>query len=241
MIITVEHEDKENNTQLVSISFSSGEHIQPISKTSISSFLDYHSKNGFVMVSAFREDKTKGENKKDDEELEKNIQEEGWSYTPIWGYVYDNGERVRVNEKAFIVYNMFKNSSNGDMQALKDFAIKMCKEHEQDSVIIKEPNKEPALYNKDGEMVDELGGNLAIKDLAQRYFSTISRSGGKLSTGSSMYSFKENEESSSQTSKHLYAECCYVYSITTNERWRRTHNGEIIPPVLGLWDDEEKK
>ena len=65
-----------------------------LKEVSFSRIVDFHSKNGYAIVSASRGENTDAENKKLDKQLKADISFAGWTFTPIYGgFVETNKER----------------------------------------------------------------------------------------------------------------------------------------------------
>ena len=112
-----------------------------------------HADNGFVILSAEKEDLSVAENNKRTAELEDCIVAEGYSFkNALGGYTYE-GASGYTKEKSFVVFNYKRGGEAGDFADLESFALRMCGDFEQQSVLIAEPGKVPVYKNKDGDVV----------------------------------------------------------------------------------------
>ena len=111
-----------------------------------------HAQNGYIIISACRGNLSKEENDQRTEELEKKIRNKGYSFKRAFGnYIEENhGE---VSEKSFIVFNFYRDGQKGNFEDLKNFAIELCSEYEQDSVLVKAPDGVPTYYDGNGNVV----------------------------------------------------------------------------------------
>ena len=199
--------------------FNSGKKtIIGISEVSFSRMVDFHAKNGYIMVSASRSENSDTENKKLDKQLKKDIQTAGWTYTPIFGgFVETNketGEKTNVVERSFIVYNHNKDESK-DFASLQKFAIEMCKKYKQEAVLVADPtSKTVAYYDEDGEKTFDLSKNISVRNSIKEFFSTLNRS--KKNIERSKFSFQE-------------VECCTIVPSTINGLRSAKILGEAYP------------
>ena len=130
-------------------------------KTNLEHLIKKHGDNGFAIISAFKNpnEYPEWDNEEKSNALENDIQNEGYSYTVGWG-VYKAIEDDSYNasyEKSFIIYNYIstdnwhENKKAGDVNALRDFVIRMCAKYDQKSAYLKEPGKPPVLLDGNGE------------------------------------------------------------------------------------------
>lgn len=136
----------------------------------------YHSKNGYIIVSASRGENTEEENGKSKNLLKKELGRTGFSFREVKGYYKEFNMKDPSLEKSFIVYAGDKSKSN----ELYNLAIRCCKIFGQDSVLIARPNEIPQYFSKDGKKVDwstfnnVLYGEEAKKQKAYTSFKKIS-------------------------------------------------------------------
>lgn len=192
-----------------------------ISEASIGRFLTKHSQNGYVIVSANRSEKTPLENKKRDATLKSIISNSGWSYTPIYGGFIetntDTNEKVRVIELSFIIYNFNRKNKELTFEDLKQFAIEIGKQFDQQAVLICPPGEAPYYCDGEGTVTMQFKKEMSIRDLTQDFFSSLSRS--KRNIKRNQFTFK-------------MAECCIKYPSNIMMRHQQSLLGEAIPNYL---------
>lgn len=136
----------------------------------------YHSKNGYIIVSASRGENSVEENNKNKNILKKELGRTGFSFKEVKGYYKEFGMKEPSLEKSFIVYAGNKEKS----KELYNLAIRCCRIFGQDSVLIAKPNETPQYFSKDGKRVDWsnftniLYGEEAKKQIAYTSFKKIS-------------------------------------------------------------------
>lgn len=112
-----------------------------------------HAEYGYVIVSAEMENLSVPENNKRTKELEDEIVKAGYSFKhALGGYTYEGAEGY-TKEKSFVIFNYKRGGEIGNFAKLKRFAIDMCKQFEQQSVLIAEPGKVPVYVDKNGNEV----------------------------------------------------------------------------------------
>jgi hypothetical protein len=195
-----------------------------ISEVKISRFIAHHAKNGYVIVSACRSENSNQENNRLDKLLQKDISSAGWSYTPIYGgYVETNrntGDTTNVYEKSVIIYNHNrKNNNEENFTNLRSFAQDLCEIYGQECVLICPPDACPYYCDEYGNITAKFDKSLTIRDLAQEYFSLLSR--GKRNKQRGHFSFK-------------FVECCIKLPVNIMARHSRSVLGEAIPTIEDL-------
>lgn len=158
------------------------------------SLITKHSKNGYVIISPCRgynefnlnpntdKEKLSAINNKRAKELIELIKESGFSYTPVYGgFIENQGEdnEENVYERSFIVYPYDKKGNLKDFSLLYNFAISMAIRFNQDSVLIKEPNKNAKYIKQNGDTDFEFGNGISFNDLNQTYFTDLHKNTNK--------------------------------------------------------------
>ena len=113
-----------------------------IEKITLDRVINKHGKNGLIILSANRFNKSEEENIKNNQELINFIKQNNYSFLPTYGG-YRNSETGEIGdyEPSYIVFNYDLNGNSRDFNELKEFGMKMCRQFEQDCITIKEPNK----------------------------------------------------------------------------------------------------
>jgi len=146
---------------------------------------NFHTKTGYIIVSASRADKSEVENNQSKNLLKKELGRTGFSFREVKGYYKEFGMKDPSLEKSFIVYA----GDESKAKELYSFAIRCCRIFGQDSVLIAEPNKTPQYFAKDGKKVDwatftsVIYGEEAKKQIAYTSFSKISHNSDKYKKG----------------------------------------------------------
>lgn len=139
-------------------------------------YMDYLKKTGLPNDTKIGKDWLSRRNNKADEELKKDIQRSGYSYTPVYGGYHGGDDVVDSFEPTFVVYNQDRKGNVGDFAKLFDFAISMCGKYKQDSVYIQAPGQAPNYYNCHGAKVNKRTSmDFAIDDNDQEFFTTNKR------------------------------------------------------------------
>ncbi len=103
-----------------------------------------HSKDGYVVISASKDDYDTAENNKRTADLENRIKHKEYSYLKVFGgYKYpDTG--IEATEKSFAVYPFsIRTKQFFSFDKLKEDMIELGKEFEQVSILICPPNEKP--------------------------------------------------------------------------------------------------
>lgn len=173
------------------VSINNNTHLRSIKETNAKRFLERHTSNGYVIISACRGsndfnldetnpqqfNKSKQINNQRTKELLNDIRKKEFTYTPCFGGFVENKELENeqdVYKKSFIIYP-YKRDKSYNFQELKDFAIEMCNKYNQNSVLIKAPTDKPKYYNKNGDIKMELNGDATFNDITQKYFTDLNK------------------------------------------------------------------
>ena len=163
----------------------------------------------------FEHDWLKRRNARKDKELLQDIQEAGYSYTPVYGG-YKGRDSVQSSyEPSYIVYNYYTDGHPGDFDDLKQFACQMCAKYGQESVYVQAPGEAPKYLDKDGNKTNRKSSkNFKFNRDQEEYFTTTSRD-------------KTNPQ---QFTADIRFNECYISlrPACYTERMRRTKQGEYI-------------
>lgn len=147
-----------------------------LNEVTVNRLLGKHYDSAFVIVSASRPENTAQENNQLTKELFLKLKNNPYSYIPIFGQFITNKGSVNeqhVYEKSFLILNYNKKGEELPFQDLKNFALKICSEYNQDFVLLKSPNGQPQFIAKDGDVGKEYSGDIKINDLTQDYFTSF--------------------------------------------------------------------
>ena len=168
-----------------------------INEAKVKRMLGFHSKYGYAIVSASRQDYSElgidtnldnkaelrnQENKNRSMQLLNDIKKAGFADTPTYGSVIENlveDNQGRVWERSFFIYCKDKNGNPMSFDSLFNFAITMCGKYGQDSVLICKPNGTPTYYTKDGDIDFELGNDVVYNDPSQMYYTDLHKNTDK--------------------------------------------------------------
>lgn len=161
------------------------QNLQSINEISVKRLLGKHADSGYIMISASRYEpdidvqQNNEINNTNYKKLLAAIKNSGYSYIPVYGgFIENQGGEVQkeVYEKSFIVFNYNRNGEQIDFKQLHNLAIQWCNEFNQDSVLIKAPNQNPAYYGSEGDEQMKFTGDIKIDDLTQQYFTDFVKS-----------------------------------------------------------------
>lgn len=129
-----------------------------------------HRIKGYIVVSAYKGYYPEDVNGHNGNRLRDEINRAGYAWKRVYGsYVHENGERVF--EESFVVFNNYKgfdyDGLDKSFQKLYEFAVRICRLFDQESVMIVEPLDEhdrvyqhkydvPYFVNRYGEVVSDL-------------------------------------------------------------------------------------
>ena len=138
-----------------------------LDESTLNRLIKGHDKDGYVIISASRGDKTPSENNKRFDELKEKVWSLGYSYVPVFGG-YKEDDFGEVLEKSLFV--LPKNKRSGDIDLEKFFSDmkELGKEYEQDSVLVKYPDENPRyLELSTGRLSAPFDGELLLNDVTQ--------------------------------------------------------------------------
>jgi len=154
-----------------------GNSLQPINEETLSRIINKHGKDGFVIVSANRSDKSNEENNKNYKNLINDLKKSKYSYLPVYGGYHGTDNVVDSYEPSFIVFNYNKFGEMQDFNDLKLFAILLCARYGQDSVLIKAPNEKPYYINREGDIVGKaVDNNIDLNNPKNEFYTSLIKS-----------------------------------------------------------------
>lgn len=148
-----------------------------LTEVKLNRILDYHFKNGFIIISACRGDNTSVINKALSKKLLADIISSKHSYIPVYGGFIENkgtDEEREVQEVSFLVpKNKDENINN-----LVELGKNLCAKYNQDSFLLKNPGDDYKcqFITRDGEVDGEFTG-LKLNDISQTYFTKLNKGG----------------------------------------------------------------
>lgn len=155
-----------------------GSKLQPLTEATVDRILD-HGKNGMIIITSDRGERTPAENYQKRNELLGDIKAMNLSYIVVYGGYRDKMKSppLTVNgETSFVIPAHDRNGNLVPWDVLYQFAKDMCAKYDQDSVLVQEPGKGPKYIDKDGNEVTDLSGPVVKNDLTQEYFSSLIKS-----------------------------------------------------------------
>ena len=122
------------------------------------------------------QDWLKARNKAADKQLRQDIQDAGFSYTPVYGgyRMQETGEES--HEPSYVVYCYDRTGQQLDFQDLLQFGLKMCLKYSQESVYVQAPGKPPVYLDYNGNQINRTSSdNFKFNRDQEEYFTTTSR------------------------------------------------------------------
>lgn len=142
---------------------------------SINRLLTKHGDNGYVIISANRNENTDEENIQKTNELKYQITLSGRSYLPVYGGYRNEktGEEAQY-EPSFVVFNYNTDGDKMSIKELVNMAKQWCAEYQQDCAYVKLPGKDLVYMNAAGKIVNKReSGKVAINDPNKEYFTSL--------------------------------------------------------------------
>ena len=176
--------------------------LRNINETNAKRMFDKHSEFGFIVVSPCRgidyyikdgiipseqestqrgRDMMNQQNQLRIRSMIKQIKSSGFSYTPVYGgFIEDLGtdsERM-VYERSFVIYCKDRNGKQMDFEKLYDFGIKLCREYNQNSILVKYPDNGPengklVTVNQREQVDIEFDNKATFNDVSKEYFTDL--------------------------------------------------------------------
>jgi len=155
-----------------------------LNEDKIDRLLNVHEKNGYIIISACREDwdeknpeNNKTINKQKTRELQSDIHKAGYTFTPVYGGSLEeiDGKKVSVpGETSMIVYNSGKDGKALDINKIFEFGKALTKKYNQYSFYFKKPGEKPIWADRNGKTVTTFKENLKIaraaKEATEKYY-----------------------------------------------------------------------
>lgn len=153
-----------------------------INEASLNRILSKHYKDGFIIVTNFRNENSDAQNNSGFEQLKGDVKSAGYSFIPVYGGFIENKDtedEVEVEEASLFVPNhkVATTKEFDDSESLKELGIKLSKKYNQDSFLYKPKGEENDSYyiDKNGN-VDMKFSNKTLNDLTQIYFTRLTPS-----------------------------------------------------------------
>lgn len=134
-----------------------GKNYIPLTETTLNRLVHGHDDKGYIVISA-----AKSENKEDKNNLGRNslisdLKRLGYSYVPVFCGYREEGQEKASLEKSFVVFPYdIATEKYDDFDNFKKNLFRLGKKYEQESILVKETGKDPALIQCDtGEPGEE--------------------------------------------------------------------------------------
>lgn len=169
------------------------ETLIPINETTLNRIMQTHGKHGFVIISAYRNERTPAENRAMHLQLMKDVKNAGFSFMKVFGgFIEDLGtdNPKEVQEPALFIPNfpIGKSVPFEDTQLLKKVAIAFCNKYDQDAVLFKDIEGTPKYIDKRGNVDMEFNGDYIINHDDEQYFTKINKNNnGRFTLAAEMY------------------------------------------------------
>lgn len=145
-----------------------------IDEITIDRLLNKHGKDGLINISANRSDMPQEYNIANTKNLISDLKNSGYSYLPTYGGYRGKDGVEDSYEPSFVVFNYTTNGEKQDFNKLRQFAMYLCGKYNQDSVLIKAPDKNPIYIDCNGKKTNKTESNVVWKnDPKQKYFTSL--------------------------------------------------------------------
>jgi hypothetical protein len=152
--------------------------FQYVDESSLNRLLTKHYKDGFIIITSYRNENDDTANKKSFEELKRTVRDNKYSFIPVWGAFIEDAETPdarEVKEPALIIPNhKVASTAPYPEDNLKELGIDLCKKYNQDSFLYKPAASTDKAYyiDKSGKVVTTFT-NKTINYLTQIYFTKL--------------------------------------------------------------------
>lgn len=167
----------ENANRLDEIYNTYGRHYIPLTEANLNRIIKGHDSTGYGVLSASRANLSKEENDKRTKELKSKINSLGYSHVPVLGGYREEGEPKASLEKSLIVYPYnLKTKEYADLNKFKDDLVELGKHYNQDTVMIKEPDKNPTYIRCADRQADmEFDDGYTTNDTEEPFFTALKK------------------------------------------------------------------
>lgn len=142
-------------------------------------FLGIHSKNGYAIVSACRNENSVEQNNAKTNELKEMLKKTKFSFKQVYGGFIENkgtNNEKEVYEKSFIIYNFKQNGEKIKKDELLTLAMKICRKYGQDSILYSEKGDRPRYYTKTGQIDSSFSRKFVFNDKEREFFTDMKKS-----------------------------------------------------------------
>ena len=196
-----------------------------------------HAENGFVIISAEKEDLSVSENNKLTKKLEDEIVNAGYSFKhALGGYTYEGADGY-TKEKSFVVFNYFRDGEYGNFDELEDFALHMCDVFDQQSVLIAKPNAVPVYKDRYGNLVsnpNKSSRNVSVTKENPPAYTSFRTSKSKLKDGEREERDLPDRYETMDIAFSSFVKTLKDYGITHIGTVNTTGNGNIYSSARGM-------
>lgn len=110
------------------------------------------------------------------QQLQKDIKDAGFSYTPVYGGYKPKDGGEATFEPSYIVYCYNRSGDLVKFDYLEQFALAMCKKYKQESVYVQRPGEPPVYLDCDGNQMNSSSSDeFKFNRDQEEYFTTKSR------------------------------------------------------------------
>ena len=161
------------------------EKLELLTEVSLYRAVKEHDKDGYVIISASRQDcidkdnpsakEIWDENNKRAKNLKTDIANLSYSYVPVYGGYKEEGGNTASIEKSFIVFSYdFRKKVLVDFDIFEKELINLGKKYNQDTILIKRPNRMPKYFYLNTSTWDDIEfGHLKLNDITPQYFTAL--------------------------------------------------------------------
>lgn len=195
-----------------------------IQETSLNRILNHHYKDGFIIVTSYRDENSDEVNKKNFEELKNLVKTAKFSFIPVWGGFIENigtENAKEVHEPALFIPNQIIATSRTleTTDNLKKLGLILVKKFNQDSFLFKpKDNDNKSYYITKDDTIDTTFNSNSVNDLTNKYFTRL------------------NKQSDNKTDKRFtFTEELYIHPSPT-QRYKN-HTQKIIKSAISRYGE----
>lgn len=126
--------------------------LQPLTEATVDRIIQ-HGKDGMIILSADRVERSEAENYQKRHELLADIKAQGLSYIVVYGGYRDmqtDPPKTANGETSFVIPAHYRDGKPVEWSKMEQFAKEMCGKYDQDSVLIQPPAKARATSTRTG-------------------------------------------------------------------------------------------
>jgi len=144
-----------------------------LTEATLNRLISGHDKDGYIIISASRGDKTTEENNKRFAELKKTVKMNGYSFIPVFGgYKEDGGD---VLEKSLYVLPISASGERTDFERFIEDMVDIASAYDQEAILVKKVGEDPRYYNLKDATIGAPFTGVTVNDVLQQYFTALKK------------------------------------------------------------------